>query len=129
MNTEIDYSQIPQTEVHRSEEEWEPPTHKFFGKSLPNGKKEKEPIYVHQEYPRMVYAKTGEKISARIVNSDLEFAKLGDGWEKTPAAFGHIGAPSFEEHLAMKQAKEEEATGSMAGNEEVKRRGRPAKVD
>lgn len=133
MNTEIDYSEIPQSAVHRSEEEWEPPVHKFFGKSLPNGKKEKEPVYSHQEYPRMVYAQENGKIKARIVNSDEEYAKLGDGWEKTPAVFGYIGAPSFAEHLAMKArvlSTEDESSvaGSIAVNEEAKRRGRPAKA-
>lgn len=117
----IDYSEIKQPETHTAQEEWEPPTHKFFGKKLPNGKMEKEPTYYHQEYPRMMYAQNGEDIKARVVNSDEELKELGSGWAKTPAEFGYLGAPSFDQHLALKNKEADVA--------EAPKRGRPAKVD
>lgn len=115
----IDYSAIQSPAARQDENEWEPPVHKFFGKRLPNGKTEKEPVYVHQEYPRMMYALKGGKIQAKVVNSDAEKDALGEGWEKNPAAFGYIGAPSFEQIQQMREAPTEEAP----------RRGRPPKAE
>lgn len=117
---EIDYSEIKQPQVISASEEWEPPVHKYFGKKMANGKTEKEPIYIHQEYPRLMYAFVDGKIKARSVDSDAEKNALGDGWEKTPAAFGYVGAPSFEEALALKDKAE---------SVDAPKRGRPAKVD
>lgn len=122
---EIDYSEIKQPQIISSNEEWEPPVHKYFGKKLPNGKTEKEPVYTHQEYPRLMYAMTDGKIKAREVNSEAEKLALGEGWEKTPAAFGYIGAPSFEETLMLK----DKAAAIEAGIVDAPKRGRPAKVD
>jgi hypothetical protein len=62
---------------------------------------------VPQEYPRFVYAEKNNRVVAKIVHSDAELQSLGAGWEKTPAAFGVITAPSFEQLQKMK--KEEEA--------------------
>ena len=115
-NFEIDYGAIYQDSQEANgvldSDAWDPPIHKFFGKRMPNGKMEKEPVYVHQEYPRLMYSQVGaNKLVARIVKSDAEVAALGEGWEKTPAAFGYINAPSREEHLAL--------TGSDAAKPEV----------
>lgn len=120
---EIDYSEIKQPQVVSANEEWEPPVHKYFGKKLPNGKTEKEPVYTHQEYPRLMYTQVDGKIKARVVASEEEKIALGAGWEKTPAAFGYIGAPSFEEALAMKDK------AATAESVDAPKRGRPAKVD
>ena len=49
MKLEIDYSAVPSPTVENENQEWEPPVHKYFGKKLPNGKTEREPVYVHQE--------------------------------------------------------------------------------
>jgi hypothetical protein len=96
---ELDYSQVPAAVPTKNEEEWEPPIHKYFGPKDPKtGRKLPEPVYVHQEYPRTVYGKQGNKIVARLVRSDEELKALGKGWEKNPSAFGFIGAPSLEEH-------------------------------
>lgn len=122
--TQIDYSEISTGPATGPTEEWEPPVHKYFGKKLPNGKTEKEPVYVYQEYPRMMYAQRDGKIVARVVNTDQEKSALGQGWETTPAAFGYIGAPSFEQSLAMRSAALVETDAVVA---EVPRRGRPPK--
>lgn len=119
----IDYSAIQSPVAGQDASEWEPPIHKFFGKKLPNGKTEREPIYSYQEYPRMLYALKNGKIQARVVNSDQEKDALGEGWEKTPAAFGYIGAPSFDQLVNMREKKDviEDATV------DAPRRGRPPK--
>lgn len=122
---EIDYSEIKQPQIVSANEEWEPPVHKYFGKKLPNGKTEKEPVYTHQEYPRLMYMQADGKIKARVVASEEEKIALGTGWEKTPAAFGYIGAPSFEEALALK----DKAAVISADAIDAPKRGRPAKVD
>lgn len=144
---EIDYSEIPRNDAAPLQEDWEPPIHKFFGKKDARGKMEKEPVYYHQEYPRLMYAKREDRIVAREVKSDEERAALGDGWETTPAVFGYIGAPSFEEALKLRDERaadqaEEQANaidlsaalhlaaaggGTVPAN--LPRRGRPAKVE
>ena len=100
---EIDYSGISQEAVGVPDSDsWEPPIHKFFGRRQANGKMEKEPIYVHQEYPRLMYSLAAPgKIVARIAHNAADLRALGEGWEKTPAAFGYISAPSHDEHLAL----------------------------
>lgn len=93
---DIDYSGIPQVGVIL-DEEWEPPQHRFFGKKLPNGKTEKEPVYVHKDFPAMMYGKVAGKVTGRIVNSQAEKDALGKDWSDTPSTFGIVGAPSFNE--------------------------------
>lgn len=100
---QIDYSAIPKPEV-RIDNDWDPPRHVFFGKKDGNGKMEKEPVYAYQEYPRTVYAQVDGKIVADVVNNADELAALGPGWEKSPAVFGFIGAPSFEDHLRLRKS-------------------------
>jgi hypothetical protein len=118
-NLEIDYSGIAQPASQAAQEDWEPPVHKYFGKKLPNGKTEKEPVYSYQEYPRMMYGMRDGKIRAAIVNSDAERAALGENWATTPAAFGHYTAPSFEQVQEMRLAKEQAATASAGDAEPV----------
>lgn len=113
MNTEIDYSAVVPPAASTDTSEWEPPFHKFFGRRLENGRTEKEPIYSYKEFPAFVYAMKNGKISAKIVHSADEVKSLGEGWEKSPAAFGLVSAPSFEQNLQ--------------GAEEPARRGRPPK--
>lgn len=101
---EIDYSDMPSTAAVAEIDEWEPPVHKYFGPKNPKtGKKIPEPVYVHQEYPRTMYALKDGKITARLVKSDAEVEALGAGWEKSPAKFGFISAPSYEQVQEMKR--------------------------
>lgn len=111
---EIDYSQLAPTQTVILDEEWEPPQHRFFGKRLENGKQEKEPVYVHKEYPRLFYSLQGDKIVAKLVNSDSELEKLGKGWEKNPSAFGYISAPSFEQIQEINAQKDAEKSYDKA---------------
>lgn len=105
----IDYSNLTPPSAARIDENWEPPPHKFFGKKLGNGKTEKEPVYVHREFPAFRYAMVDGKISAKLVNNVEELQALGAGWVDTPAKFGFIGAPSYEEHLGMMKEAESKA--------------------
>jgi hypothetical protein len=100
---DIDYSNIKQNDVVL-DEEWEAPVHRFFGKKLPNGKTEKEPVYVHKDFPAMMYAKVDGKITAKLINSQAELSALGKEWSDTPATFGVVGAPSFDEAMKRKAA-------------------------
>lgn len=121
MELEIDYSAIPQTHVTTTQEDWEPPVHKFFGKKDPQtGKMEKEPTYYHQEYPRVIYKlKEDGKPKAVVVNSDQEFTAMGEGWTKSLSELGVITCPSFEQRLEMQAAE---------SNSDTPRVGRPKKV-
>lgn len=120
---EIDYSEIPQTPSTAKKESWRAPRHVFFGKKDPEtGDMEVEPVYVHQELPRLIYKPhaTEQKLVAKLVYTQPELDKLLDeGWGKNPGEFGVITSPSFEQILEAKQ-KEEEAP-------EAARRGRPPK--
>jgi hypothetical protein len=140
MEFELDYSEI-KTPVQsiQAQEDWEPPVHKFFGKKLPGGKTEKEPVYVHQEYPRAMYRLQDKRIVVKVVHSDIERDSLGEGWEKSFAAFGHISAPSFEQRLAMEAIKAAELKEKQEDAQDVvdsfvetlktaPKRGRPAKA-
>ena len=107
MANEIDYSEIPQPPATTLPSGWKAPRHVYFGKKDPQtGQMEDEPTYVHQEYPRMLYAKREGRVVARVVNSAGERNALGDGWETTPAKFGILTAPSFDELLAMRDAEQ-----------------------
>lgn len=107
MNQAIDYSLTEKPAQSRVEEDWEPPPHKYFGPKGAKGKPLPEPVYVHQEYPRTVYAKVNGNIRAQTVESDAEFAALGDGWTKNLLDLGYIGAPSHEQILAAREPKRE----------------------
>jgi len=133
---EIDYSEISLPAGSVQQEEWEPPVHKYFGKKLPNGKTEKEPVYSYKEYPRMMYGLRDGKIVARVVNTDEERAALPANWEPTFAAFGHISAPSFEQKIAMERTAQDIAAQGVPTGEsgetvmaDAPRRGRPPKAE
>lgn len=116
----IDYSEIAAPVVTPQGDDWEPPVHKFFGKKLPNGKTEKEPVYVHQSFPAMRYGLKDGRIVARVANNERENQALMDeGFSDTPAKFGYIGAPSFEEHLALKAKADQEAKDKSAQDAEA----------
>jgi hypothetical protein len=111
----IDYSGLVEA-PSTVKSSWRPPRHVFFGKRNPeDGTMEEEPVYVHQEYPRLIYKLDGDVIKARLVHSDAERDPLlADGWAKTPADFGYIGAPSFEEVVKMREAAKAKAAESVS---------------
>lgn len=113
-NPAIDYSGIAVGADALEANDWDPPRKVFFGKKNEKGKMEKEPVYSYIEFPRMLYGKpkAGGPIVARIVNTTAEKeALLAKNWALTPADFGYIGAPSFDQHLKM--------TGSAAAEIEA----------
>jgi len=126
----IDFSPIEQR-APTENADWEAPPHVYDGKRLPNGKSEKEPVYTHQEYPRLMYGRVNGKAMTKLVNDDDEFADaIKGGWHKTPAGIGIVTAPSFEEAQKIRRAREEiEPETSIETVEIVKRGpGRPRKA-
>jgi len=66
---------------------------------------EDEPVYVHQEYPKMLYKVIGEKLTAAIVNDDESLEKrTSDGWVTSPALLGILTAPSFDQIREMEES-------------------------
>jgi hypothetical protein len=126
---EIDYSGV-QSPSTTQVEDWEPPPHVFYGKRLPNGKSEKEPVYVYKEYPRMLYGRIEGRVRARVVNSDDEKKKLLDaGFGLSPADFGIETLPGPDEQLARNIANEVLTPEIETETVEIikRKRGRPAK--
>lgn len=119
MSNDIDYSAVKSAPARLNDEDWEPPVHKFFGKKLENGKVEKEPVYSYQPYPKMMYASQDGRIVAQLVKSDAERAALGEGWEETPAAFGHITCPSWEQLQEKKVVVDDEKAALLARAKEL----------
>ena len=84
---------------------------------------EERPIYVHQEYPRMMYKVIDGVIVADLVHDDTsKTLRLGAGWVKNVAELGLLTAPSFEQLLEMKQkplpeAKAAETLANLAASE------------
>ena len=114
---EIDYSGIEQHSGVQPTN-WKSPRHVYFGPKDPNtGQMQDEPVYTHQEFPRMLYRKKPDGvIAAGIVKNAEEMATMIEqGWETTPAAFGLVTAPSFDQVQAAKEQPE------------APRRGRPPK--
>ncbi len=99
---EIDYSAIPQPSTSAAQQDWEPPIHKFFGKKLPNGRMEPEPVYRFQPFPAFRYAQIDGKIQARMVTDEAQVRALGPEWKDSPAEFGFIGAPTYEDALRLR---------------------------
>lgn len=100
MNPVIDFSEIQQSiPANPNAENWEPPRHVFYGKrDQQTGRMESEPRYQYQPYPQMLFAKVGEKIRAVVVqNADEAQKKRAEGYEDSPAAFGVVTAPTFDE--------------------------------
>lgn len=91
---EIDYSAIPPPKSEPVNS-WRPPRHVYFGRKDAEGNMEQEPVYKHQPYPSMRYAKVNGKIAARLVHSAEEEKALGSDWKDTPAAHGLETAPAF----------------------------------
>jgi len=66
---------------------------------------EDEPVYLHQEYPKMIYKIVGEKLTAAIVNNDEELSKkTADAWVASPALLGILTAPSFDQIKEMEES-------------------------
>ena len=115
---EIDTSQIKQ-EPSGQQQTWRAPRHVFFGKKGADGVMEDEPVYSHQKYPCMLYKPVDDKLSAILVHSDDEFtSRLADGYADSPAKFGIVTAPSFEQI---------NAPAEVAAEVDQPRRGRPPK--
>lgn len=71
---------------------------------------EPEPVYVHQDYPAMRYKAIDGKIGVVLVDTAEEDALFtADGYAKTPAAFGYVGAPDIKTVLKMRADAEQRA--------------------
>lgn len=126
MELEIDYSEIKQEYKPTANSNWRPPRHVYFGKRDEDGNMAVEPVYIHQEFPRIMYAMKDEKIVARMANNEQDKLTLqSEGFEVSPAAFGYVSAPSFEQAIELK-TKQEEKSEEVT---EVKKPGRPKKAD
>lgn len=123
---EIDYSRIPEAPIeHKSS--YRPPRHVFFDRRDPEtGMMAEEPKYVHQDYPRMIYKREGEKIIADVIDNDTDLThRLNSGWVKNPGELGYLTAPSFEETLVMRgitkpEGKAAEAEANIAAEGQKK---------
>jgi hypothetical protein len=97
---EIDVSQIKQ-EPSTVKQAWKPPRHVFFGKKNEDGSMEDEPVYAYQAYPCMLYRPMDDKLAAILVHDDAEkAARIAEGYADSPAKFGIVTAPSFEQNNA-----------------------------
>lgn len=107
----IDYSEVPNAlPGPQAEEGWEAPPHKYFGpRDQKTGKMKPEPVYMHQEFPKTMYAKRDGKIVARLVLSEEDVKALGSGWVngKDLTSLGYIGAPSRDQLLEANRKAEE----------------------
>lgn len=110
---EIDYSAITPAPASKATG-WKPPRHVYFGPKDPDtGELASEPVYTFQEFPKMLYKQADGKLSASIANNQAEFdAMTADGCKESPAEFGIVTAPSYEQSIAVPP-----------------RRGRPPKAD
>ena len=109
MEIEIDYSGIPQA-PSTAPSAWRPPRHVFFGKKGADGIMEDEPVYVHQSFPCMLYKMRGETVTACIVQDADQLAqRTADGWADSPAKFGIVTAPTFDQVAAMEAQADLEA--------------------
>lgn len=100
----IDYSGIAPQQVTTDPQQWEPPRHVFFGRKDPNtGRMAPEPASnmghgPRNQFPSLLYRKEGESLKATLVNSEAELkAALDAGYVDSPAKFGVVSAPSFEQ--------------------------------
>ena len=131
ISQESDYAGVGPT-PDRLDANWEAPEKVYFGKKdLRTGKIErKEPPYVYQEFPLMLYGVQEGRVRAITVHDEAERdAKLTAGFARTPAAFGLITAPTLEQTLEMRRAKEATEPETVTETVEVVRRpGRPRKA-
>lgn len=129
MSVEIDYSDIPEVQVAKSQNKWVPPRHVYFGPKDADGSPLPEPVYEHQEYPRAMYIRAGEKLKAGIAKDETQCREMMEkGYKKSLADFGIITAPSFDQAKAMREAQEiaeMEAEPTSSIDEQKPRRGRP----
>ena len=102
----LDFSDLVAPPTGTAEADYEPPRHVFFGKKDPGtGKMAKEPVYVHQSFPKMLYKLEAGRIRVTLVDSDRAYkVHQKDGWADSPEEFGYIGAPSQEQILDAKEA-------------------------
>lgn len=102
----LDFSDLVAPPTGTAEADYEPPRHVFFGKKDPStGKMAKEPVYVHQAYPKMLFKLESGRIRVTIVDAERAHKiHQKDGWAESPAEFGYIGAPSQEQILDAKEA-------------------------
>lgn len=123
---EIDTSNIQQAPA-ATQSSWRAPRHIYFGKKGADGVMEEEPVYAHQSFPKMIYKMRGEVVLAEIVNNTVEHQdKLTAGWRDSPADFGIITAPSFDQIRAQGESQHESTED--ASEHVAARRGRPPKV-
>lgn len=126
---EIDYSAVLPPPIE-TPETWEGPPHVFYGKRMANGKSEKEPVYVYQEYPRMLYGDVEGRIRAAVVKTDEEKQALLDkGYKLSPADWGIETCPGVETVNARRIEKEATEPEIVTETVEVVKRkpGRPKK--
>lgn len=103
---EIDYSAIPPAPAATQPSGWKPPRHVYFGpKDKDTGTMLDEPVYVHQEYPKMLYKMEGDRLLGAIVNSASERVARGDAWKESPADFGVFTAPSYQQMLEQNEMR------------------------
>lgn len=94
--TNIDFGDIRQPAL--PQQPWKAPRHIHFGPKNPEtGQMEDEPVYEYKPYPAMRYKPENGAIRASQVNTEAEELALGDGWYDSPAKFGAITAPTFEQ--------------------------------
>ena len=83
--------------------------HVYVGPKDPEtGEMMEEPVYVHQELPRMLYHPDyeGWPTSGKVFETEEAVAEaLADGWVKTPADRGVLTAPSKEQLEEQKLAE------------------------
>lgn len=150
---EIDYSDAfpALTEADAANANWEPPPHVYYGKRMANGKSEKEPQYVYQEFPRMLYKpKPDGMLRAKVVNdAAAKNLLLNDGWGLGPSDFGLETCPGRPDVIAAAAAVADRSVVKPVPMEDIeaaipemrvpmaaktkavvvkRKRGRPAKV-
>lgn len=130
-NPEMDYSGIVEAPATQKST-WRAPRHVFFGKKDADGVMEDEPKYEYKALPAHFYKMVEGRIIVKVIQSEDELkAAKDDGWKDTPAAFGYIGAPSFEESLKLKAAAEAAEMEVVASEVAAEKRGpgRPKKAE
>lgn len=100
----IDFTDLPAPAPSNAEADYEPPRHVFFGRRDERGRMEKEPVYRHQSFPKMMYGAGPAGPRAMLIRDDREFkAAVKEGWHETPEALGLITAPSRDQILDMRE--------------------------
>jgi hypothetical protein len=107
----IDFGAVPQKQVPAPQPKRTP--HVYFGPKDPEtGEMLPEPIYEHREFPKVLYTLEGGTVHGIQVDSQEEVDALPAGkYFYTPAVFGLVTAPTFEQsrqpqRLSMPDAEE-----------------------